>query len=222
MPLLATCGVKRQISKIIDMLSNIKNIIFDIGGVLVDLDMERCLEAFNAIGFADAKNMVSCYHPNAFFGALERGEITTDEFCAEIRRESGLELSNEEICSAYRTLLVGIPVEKLRLMKSLRDRGFKVYALSNISELLMSRIIEFLESDSLTADDYFDQMFLSYQMGVMKPNPKIYEMLIEKSGVIPQQTLFIDDGEKNIAAAREFGLQVYLAEVKEDFTHLFD
>lgn len=210
-----------EISKIDNMLSKIKNVIFDIGGVLVDLDMERCLDAFNAIGFADAKDMVSCYHPMAFFGAMERGEITTNEFCDEIRRTSGADLSNDQICSAYRELLVGIPIEKLRLMKSLRDRGIKVYALSNISELLMKRVFEFLESDSLSANDYFDEMFLSYKMGVMKPNSKIFEMLIEKSGVDPSETLFIDDGEKNIEAAREFGLQVYLAEAKEDFIHLF-
>ncbi|MFI3289776.1 MAG: HAD family phosphatase [Rikenellaceae bacterium] len=183
--------------------------------------MERCLEAFAAIGYEDAKDMVSCYHPNAFFGALERGEISVDEFCCEIRKASGLELTNDEIAKAYGALLVGIPVEKLRMIKSLRDRGFKIYALSNISEILIEPVLRFMEADSLKVDDYFDHMFLSYQMGVMKPDPKIYEMLISQSGVDPAQTLFIDDAEKNIVAAREFGLQVYLAEAREDLNHLF-
>ncbi len=204
------------------MLSNIKNIIFDIGGVLVDLDLERCLESFKAIGFEDAKSMVSCYHPASFFGAMERGEITIDQFCDEIRKASGVNMTNEQISAAYSSLLVEIPIEKLRLIKSLRDRGFKIYALSNISELLMNYVLKFFEADSLSADDYFDKMFLSYQMGVMKPDPKIYELLISQSGIDPSQTLFIDDAEKNITAAREFGLQVYLASAKEDFSHLFD
>lgn len=203
------------------MLSNIKSIIFDIGGVLVDLNFDRCIDSFNAIGFKDAKDMVSCYHPAAFFGEMERGEITTDQFLNEIRKASGQELSNDAIRSAYGSLLSGIPIDKLRLIKSLRDRGYKIYALSNISELLMVPISKYFEADSLTMDDYFDKMYLSYQMGVMKPNPKIYEMLIADSGITPSQTLFIDDGEKNIAAAREFGLQVYLAEAGEDFSHLF-
>ncbi|MFI3247847.1 MAG: HAD family phosphatase [Rikenellaceae bacterium] len=203
------------------MLSNIKCIIFDIGGVLVDLDLERCLESFRSIGFEDARNMVSCYHPASFFGSLERGEISIDEFCSQIRNASGVAMTNEEIIAAYSSLLVGIPVEKLRLMKSLRDRGFRVYALSNISALLMMPIQKFLGADSLSADDYFDKMFLSYQMGVMKPDSKIYEMVIAELDVDPKQMLFIDDSKSNIAAAREFGIQVYLAEAREDFTHLF-
>lgn len=204
------------------MLSRIKTIIFDIGGVLVDLDFERCIDAFRELGIEGAEQMVSCYHPAEFFGELERGEINTAEFCCRLRDMAGMpELSDEAICAAYRTLILGIPVEKLRMIKSLRDRGFQILALSNINEVMLPRIFEFFRADSLEATDYFDKMYLSFEMGVMKPSKKIYEMVIEGSNLDPKETLFIDDGVQNVEAAREMGMQIYLATAREDFLHLF-
>lgn len=204
------------------MLSKVKTIIFDIGGVLVDLDFERCIESFRALGVEGAENLVSCYHPVEFFGELERGEIDTAEFYNRMREWSGMPtLSDDEICRAYRSLLVGIPVEKLRMIKSLRERGFQVLALSNINEVMLPPIFDFFKADSLEVNDYFDHLYLSFEMGVMKPNRRIYEMLIEESGIVPSESLFIDDGIHNIEAAREMGMQVYLATAREDFSHLF-
>ncbi len=204
------------------MLSKIKNIVFDIGGVLVDLDLPRCLNAFGEIGFEGAKDLVSCYHPQDFFGALERGEITIHEFCSRIREISGGDFTDDEICGAYTSLLVAIPIAKLRLMESLRKRGFRVYALSNMSPVMMKRVRELFEADGHVMEDYFDDMFISCEMGVMKPDPQIYDMLLGKTGAVPSETLFIDDGERNIAAGREKGLMVYLAKERENFAHLFE
>ncbi len=204
------------------MLKGIKSVIFDIGGVLVDLDIDRCIDSFEKIGFRGAERLVSCYHPQAIFGALERGEVSIDEFCDEIRHEAACDLSNEAICRAYCSLLIGIPIEKLRLLKRLKESGYKLYALSNMSEVMLPEVLKMFEADGMTAEYYFDDMFISYQLGVMKPTPRIYEIILERTGVNPSEMLFIDDAEKNIAAAREFGMMVYLAEARENFDHLFE
>ncbi len=203
-------------------LKGIKAVIFDLGGVVVNLDYERCISSFEAIGFEGAERYVSCYHPTEIFGALERGEISCESFCEELRKMSGKQMSDEEIFSAYQAILVDIPIKKLRDMESLRKRGYKVYALSNMSQVMLPRVEELFECDGRKMGDYFDDQFISSQMGLMKPDSKIYEAVIERTGLKPQEMFFIDDGEKNIAAARELGFMVYLAEAREDFGHLFE
>lgn len=196
----------------------VDTIIFDLGGVMVDLNFERCLSEFRALGFNDAHKLVSCYHPQGIFGELERGEIAGSVLCDYIREMSGLSsLRDEQIYAAYQSLLVGIPDYKLEMLKGLKEEGYKICALSNMSEVMYSAVLKFF-GDYI---EYFDHMSLSYQMGVMKPDSEIYEMLIEKGGVTPSQSLFIDDGEANITAARAFGFNVYHAKAEEDFRFLF-
>ncbi len=204
------------------MLKNIKCVIFDIGGVLVDLNFDRCIDEFKRLGFEGAEKLVSCYHPADFFGALERGELSVSEFCDKIREVSALPtLSDQSICDAYCSLLESIPVSKLRMIESLRERGFRIFALSNINPVMISMIRGFFNADGHDTDFYFEKMFLSFEMGVMKPSAEIYEQVLAEISVDPSQILFIDDGAKNIDAARKMGFQVYLASEKEDFSHIF-
>lgn len=205
------------------MLSSIKNIIFDLGGVVIDLDRQRCVDSFTRIGFPQADDLIDFYHPADFFQRLERGEISIPELCDIIRSQaSSTDISDEDICQAYSDFLVGIPLFKLRLIESLRERGFKLYALSNINDIVMPKVRELFAADGRAMEDYFDKLYLSFEMGVLKPDPEIYQKLIEDSGIDPSQTLFIDDSERNVAVGKEFGLNVYLAEAHEDYSHLFE
>ncbi|MFI3320465.1 MAG: HAD family phosphatase [Rikenellaceae bacterium] len=204
------------------MLKGIKNIIFDLGGVLVDLDRDRCVRSFTEIGFAQAEKLIDFYYPAAFFNDLERGAIGVEEVCDIIREQAGVYISNEDICMAYSNFLVGIPVEKLRLIKSLRDRGYRIYALSNINPIVMPKVYEFFKSDGLSVEDYFDKMYLSYEMKCVKPHREIFDKLILDSGVDVKETLFLDDGLKNVEMGREVGFAVYMPEARESFSHLFD
>ncbi len=201
----------------------LKNIIFDIGGVLVDLDKERCIEAFTKIGFAQAAELIDFYHPAEFFNKLERGEITAAQCCDTIREMAqNPSITDEQIREAYCAFLGEIPIEKLRLIKQLRDRGYKIYALSNINEIVIEKVRKLFEADGLKCEDYFDHMFLSFEMRSLKPDREIFRQVIAQSGVIPAQTLFLDDGLKNINAGREAGFEVYMPRHHEDFSHIFD
>ncbi len=206
--------------------NNIKTIIFDIGGVLVDLDYPACMAAFAKIGFDGADKLISCYHPSGVVGELERGEISQEQLCDAIRVMAGgksqAEMSNEQIAEAYGELVVGIPVEKLRLMARLKDAGYRILALSNINEMVLPRVLSFFDVDGKSATEYFDEMYLSFQMGSMKPEKQIYEMLIADSGIEPSEALFVDDNEQNVEVGREFGLNVYLARAKENLEPLFE
>ncbi|MFI3302580.1 MAG: HAD family phosphatase [Rikenellaceae bacterium] len=205
------------------MLKGIKNIIFDIGGVLVDLDKEKCVEAFSQIGFPQAAELIDFYHPAEFFNKLERGAISAHECCDIIREMAqNPSITDEDIKMAYSAFLGGIPLKKMRLIRSLREAGYKIYALSNINDLVISRIYEFFEADGFDKDYYFDKMYLSFEMKALKPDREIFDMLIADSGVVPSETLFIDDSLHNVNMGREVGFEIYMPEPREDFSHLFE
>ena len=94
--------------------------------------------------------------------------------------------------------------------------------LSNTNPIMFeSRIPELFRIQGLNIPDYFDKLYLSYQLGVTKPSPKIFEKIIADSGILPQETLFLDDSQKNIDAARKFGFQTYLVAPRKDFSFIF-
>ncbi|MFI3324020.1 MAG: HAD family phosphatase [Rikenellaceae bacterium] len=206
------------------MLTSIKNIIFDLGGVVIDLDRERCVDSFTRIGFPEANTLIDSYHPVEFFNSLERGTLSVEEVCDKIREIAGKPITNSQICEAYSDFLVEIPVYKLRMIEALRQRGFKLMILSNTNPIVFAKVLELFAADGKKMEDYFDaeNMYLSYQMGCLKPEDEIYEKLLADSGVVPAETLFIDDSDRNIEVGAAHGLQVYLAAAHEDFSHIFE
>lgn len=206
------------------MFSHIKTVIFDIGGVLVDLYRERCIEAFRRIGYPRAEEMIGLYCPSDTFMKLEKGEMSGEELAEFVRQDSGNPaITYNDVRDAYVAFLGEIPVKKLRMIRRLREAGYKTLALSNINEYVMPYLREVLfRADGLTMEDYFDHAFLSYEMGLLKPDPAIFEALIKESGINPEEALFIDDSERNIEAARALGFAVYMPAPEEDFTPLLE
>lgn len=204
------------------MFKAIDTVVFDFGGVLIDLYREKCVEAFRAIGYPQAEEMISLYGPSDILQKLEAGEITGEELVALIREDSGNDsITYEQVQGAYIAFLGTIPVVKLRAIRALREAGFKVCGLSNINEFVMPYVRERLfTADGLKMEDYIEEPYLSYEMGLLKPGAEIFRVMIERSGMTPERTLFIDDSAKNIHTARELGFQVYHAGPEEDFTPL--
>ena len=204
------------------MFKAIDTVVFDFGGVLIDLYREKCVEAFRAIGYPQAEEMISLYGPSDILQKLEAGEITGEELVALIREDSGNDsITYEQVQGAYIAFLGTIPVVKLRAIRALREAGFKVCGLSNINEFVMPYVRERLfTADGLKMEDYIEEPYLSYEMGLLKPGAEIFRVMIERSGMTPERTLFIDDSAQNIQTARELGFQVYLAGPEEDFTPL--
>lgn len=123
------------------MKTTIKNLVFDLGGVLVDLDRDACVRAFARIGFPQADALLDSYKQTGMFLALDEGRASTAEFYDYIRRESGRETPDEAIQQAFCQFLVGLPVYKLEMLRGLRNR-FNVYMLSNTNDVMMPYIRE--------------------------------------------------------------------------------
>ena len=131
-------------------------------------------------------------------------------------------MTDSEIAAAYSAFLVGIPVAKLRQIMRLRAAGVRTYVLSNNNPAAMVAIRGAFTADGHTMDDYFDKIYLSYELHELKPSEAIFRKVIADSGVIPSETLFIDDGRKNVDAAQALGFAVYMPAPGEDFGHLFE
>lgn len=202
-------------------MTAIKNIIFDLGGVLVNLDRGRCAEAFRAIGFPQAEQMLSNYHPSGILQQLETGLISDAEFYEYVRAHSPLAPTDRQIQDALNSFVVGLPEYKLQMLLDLRER-FGVYLLSNTSHPMFPVVAErYFCNGGRTLGDYFDGVFLSYEMKVMKPDEAIFTRMLAEAGIEAGESLFIDDGAANIEAASRLGLHTYLASDGEDFRGIF-
>lgn len=184
----------------------IKNLLFDLGGVIMDLDRDRCVRAFNALGMKDADDFLGVYGQKGDFLALERGEIDAAEFRRRIRPLFNHAVTDKEIDTAFDKFLLGIPVHRLKALRELREAGYGVYLLSNTNPIMMEGFIanEF-RKEGLEMSDYFDGAVCSYKAKCYKPEAAIFDYTCRTCGIRPEETLFFDDSAANVDAARALG-----------------
>ncbi len=193
----------------------IKNLIFDLGGVLVSLNRERCLENFSRdLGFDNFGDYLNAYAQKGFFAKFESGEIDSEQFRNEVRSRCKKDgVTDSMIDSALNSFLVCVDSYKVELLLELKEK-YNLLLLSNVNPIAWSRCCElFLQAYGVDIEDVFEKLYLSYEMGCSKPGNEIFENLIADSGIVPQETLFIDDAAANIEKGKEFGLQGLLYDV---------
>ena len=204
-------------------MKDIKNVIFDLGGVLVDLDIERCTAAFRELGMNRVAGLINPCYPAEMIGRLERGDLSFHEACDAMRKLDGrYDVTDAQIAGAYGAFLAGVPVWKLRQVERLRGAGIRTYVLSNNNPASMEVIRGEFTADGHTMDDYFDAVYLSYQLCELKPSEAIFRKMIAADGMLTAQTLFIDDGQRNVDAAQSLGFSVYMPGPEEDFGHILE
>ena len=204
-------------------MNTIKTVVFDLGGVLVDLDIDRCTGAFWSLGMDAGADLINPYYPAEMIGRLERGDLSFHEACDAMRKLDGrYDVTDAQIAGAYGAFLAGVPVWKLRQVERLRGAGIRTYVLSNNNPASMEVIRGEFTADGHTMDDYFDKIYLSYELHELKPSEAIFRKMIAAGGMRPEETLFIDDGQKNVDAAQRLGFAVYMPGPGEDFGHILD
>lgn len=189
----------------------IRNIVFDLGCVLVGLDKDRCVEAFKKVGLDDVAYYVDEHRCEDFFHDVEIGAIDTAEFCEEIRRRTNTTVSDDDIVWAWNELLTGVAEEKLVKLQELHGK-YRLFILSNTNPMHWSLCKDnFLKYNGKGADDIFEKVFLSYRMHQAKPDKEIYETMLREGEMTAGETLFIDDSRANIEAASQLGIQTILS-----------
>lgn len=193
----------------------IKNLIFDWGGVILTLDKERCLDAFdNVVGVSNFSEYLTPYLQKGFFAAYENGDIDDAEFCRNVKELSSKEnVTDDDVKFALYEFLEEIPEYKVKMLLALKER-YNLYVLSNNNNICWQKSAEMFEKISgMSVDEVFEHCFLSFRMNKMKPGNEIYEEVISKGGLVPEESLFIDDAPANIEAASRFGFKTMFYDV---------
>jgi putative hydrolase of the HAD superfamily len=202
-------------------LKGIKNIVFDLGGVIITLERDEAVHRFKEVGLENAEELLDPYHQKGIFLALEEGKLSKEEFYEAVRKEAGRYISNEAIDYGWLGFLKEVPEYKLKMLEELR-KDYKIYLLSNTNPVIFERTLTpAFSQQGKSIDQYFDKMYISYQIGYTKPAPEIFDFMLKDSGMIPSETLFIDDGISNIEMGNKLGFKTYLAKNGEDFRGIF-
>ena len=187
-----------------------KNIIFDLGNVLVKLNPEGCIGAFKAIGMGELVDPNPQSERMKLMSKLGVGMITTEAFCDAARKLTGVDVTNEDIIDAANKMLVVIPDEKKERLLQLKKAGYRLFLLSNTIDIHWDYCVEHLfPYKNYGVEDYFEQCFLSQRMHLAKPNARIYEEVIRQANIHPEETLFIDDLKENCEAAEKLGIHTF-------------
>ncbi|MCK5837871.1 MAG: HAD family phosphatase, partial [Desulfobacula sp.] len=186
---------------------NFKNILFDLGGVILDINIQATLRRFYELGFpADLMQYPHAMTTDLFY-KYETGKTDTEQFRNDIRRSTGIEFSNEVFDEAWNAMLVRIPEERIKLLKVLSKR-YNLYMLSNTSELHV-RVFEkmCLDTAGEAMQQVFKKIYYSHEIGWHKPDPEAWKHVMNDAGIKADETLFLDDNIHNIKASQELGFQ---------------
>lgn len=205
--------------------AEIRNLLFDMGGVIINLSIDRSKEAFRELGLENPDELLNAYVQKGAFARLESGAITPQEFFDEIRsvlpEKCRTAATNEVIEEAFSKFLLGLPVDRLRALHDLSAK-YNVCLLSNTNAIMWhGKIAALFRQDGHDLDYYFPGgVVASFEAKSMKPDKEIFTYAEKHLNIKPEETLFLDDGPANIIAARQLGFNALLVKPGTDFMNL--
>lgn len=197
----------------------IKTIGFDLGGVIMTIDNDEPRKRFFELGVADIDHILDPYVQSGFFGDLENGLITDEEFRQKLSQHVGRELSWAQCQHAWLGYVADVPQRNLDLLTQLRAMGYRLILGSNTNAFVQAWADspEF-SAAGLPVSHYFDAMYRSYEMREMKPNDTFFRHILTHEQTLPADILFVDDSARNCAAASELGMHTFCPHNGTDWT----
>lgn len=202
-------------------MTSINNVLFDFGKVLINFDNDNAKTYFKKLGVDDYEKHVMALHAENIFNQLETGEITADQFINTISQKLHGSVSDTDIQNAWNSILTDYRTESMKHLEKLKNK-YSLYLLSNTNAIHHEQFdrILFNQMRVKSLDSYFTKAYYSHQIGMRKPDLKIYEFVLNDAGIIAAETLFIDDLPDNIAAASDLGFQTHLLLPEERIENL--
>ena len=189
----------------------IKAILFDLGGVLLNLDYQRTISAFQDLGISDFEKLYAQAAQSTLFDDFETGKISPETFQNGIRRISGLGLSDEAIQEAWNAMLLDLPLERVHLIESLK-KDFRILLFSNTNAIHLNAFREIISKqhgNPTLLESVFDRVYYSHLEGVRKPNTSAFQHVLDKENLDPKEVLFIDDSLQHVEGAKKLGIEAY-------------
>jgi len=187
--------------------SSIRNIIFDLGGVILNINVQLTYDAFRNLGWNVSLEEEMVAKRKELFRNLEKGDTSVEAFHDHFRQLTGLNSSDEEIENAWTAMILDIPSDRVKLLEQLKKR-YRIFLLSNTNEIHKDKFHRiFQENYGYSFYDLFERNHYSHEMGKRKPDTDIYSQVLSENHLIAEECLFIDDMEENIIAAESVGLR---------------
>jgi putative hydrolase of the HAD superfamily len=197
----------------------IKNIIFDLGGVIFNINYRYTIEAFKNLGITNFEQLYTQAQQIGIFDALDRGTISADEFRNGIRAVTNLTLTNQQIDDAWNAMLIDLPENRLTLLKILKDH-YRTFLLSNTNTIHIDAFQRIINKNNGLANlnDYFERIYFSHLIHLRKPDPEVFQYIISNNGLKASETLFIDDSLQHVEGAKSVGLHGYHLDIEKGET----
>lgn len=193
-------------------MSQIKNIIFDLGGVLLNLDYNKTSVAFQKLGVANFDDLFTQFKANTLFEDLETGKISNESFYETIQQYCRPGVTRQEMESAWNAMLLDYREESLIYLTQLKQR-YNLFLLSNTNRIHLAAIQALFTSqmgEKPLLDDYFTKAYYSHIIQMRKPYVSTYEFVLQDGNMLASETLFIEDSIQNVEGAKELGIQTLL------------
>ena len=204
-----------------EILKGVKNIVFDLGEVIVDLDFSATEEQFSTLLEMEPSEIFTYEEQTEVFNLLEVGGITPEVFRETLRERCQLKISDQALDVAWNAMLLNIPAGKIQLVQNLRNT-YQTFVLSNTNKIHIDCINENLlpQHNLESLEEVFDHVYYSHEIGERKPNAAAFQYILDKHEIIPSESLFIDDKLENIQTAASLGFKTWHLTNREDLYEL--
>lgn len=194
---------------------SIKNIIFDLGNVIINIDPEKSATEMKKLGFRNFEKSYSLLNQTYLFDSLEKGLIKPEQFHQEINSQLKEEKSSDEINKAWGAMLLDFPEARIELLQKLKKK-YRLFLLSNTNEIHFHQYNKALINQfGFGLSSLFEKAYYSHELGMRKPDVKIFEFVLDDAKIEPSVTLFIDDLDKNIDVAKRMGINTIWIDVSK-------
>ena len=192
-------------------MKGIQNVIFDLGGVIINLDVNRTISEFNKISLIPFENIYTQARQDELFSLLDKGKISTSDFLTDLKKQIRYNGPEEDLLKAWNAMLLDVPEERLDVLVEMKHI-YNTYLLSNTCEPHIEAFEQELENEHgiKNFDDYFDKVYYSCRVGMRKPDKEIFELVLRENNLKPEETVFIDDSPQHVKGAGECGINAFL------------
>ncbi|MBM3160881.1 MAG: HAD family phosphatase [Bacteroidetes bacterium] len=201
-------------------LESIEIIIFDLGGVLIDLDYSATSFEMKKLGFLNFDKYYSQSDQQAFFDDFDTGKISEQAFINQLKSFVGTQVTPNQLVHAWNKMIGVFPLQKVKLLEVLQ--GKRLAMLSNTNSLHWKKVeIEWGKVSNIPINNYFEKIFLSHEIGMRKPHADTFLAVCDLLKVNPSKTLFIDDSPQHILGATQAGLNTFYYKNQTEFLQFF-
>jgi len=196
-------------------MEGIKNIIFDLGNVIINIDSNRAVNAMKEMGFDNFEESYTLLQQSDLFDFLEKGLITPEKFRADLQEHFNRSVLPKKIDDAWNSMLLDFPKKRIKLLQDLESK-YRLFLLSNTNIIHYHKYNQdFIDQYGFGLSNLFEKVYFSFDMGMRKPDLEVFKYVIKDSNLKPIETLFVDDSAENIDSANKLGLKTLFIDVSK-------